>query len=117
LRKVAVAKILYQLGGRLRVAISGGGRLDEPIAKCLLGFGLDADVPAALGSSEAKKAALKRIAAQMQEFLSFARIRNVYLALDSWTVDNGLMTATQKLRHAKILERYEEAIAALYARR
>jgi long-chain acyl-CoA synthetase len=74
--------------------------------------GLDPD---ALSSNEAKKAALKRIATQLQEFPSYARIRDVYLTLDPWTVENGLMTATQKLRHAKILERYQDVIGALYA--
>ena len=65
--------------------------------------------------SYAKKAALKRIATQLQEFPSYARIRDVYLTLDPWTVENGLMTATQKLRHAKILERYQDVIGTLYA--
>jgi long-chain acyl-CoA synthetase len=74
--------------------------------------GLDPD---ALSSNEAKKAALKRIATQLQEFPSYARIRDVYLTLDPWTVENGLMTATQKLRHAKILERYQDVIGTLYA--
>ena len=78
-------------------------------------LGLDSDSPSALGSSETKKAALARIAAQLREFPSYARIRDVYLTLDPWTVDNGLMTATQKLRHAKILERFQDVVEMLYA--
>jgi len=79
-------------------------------------LGLNSSSPAALGSSEAKNAALKRIAALTQDFPSYARIRDVHLTLDPWTVDNGLMTATQKLRHARILEHFEDVIQTLYAR-
>ncbi|UCH46864.1 MAG: long-chain fatty acid--CoA ligase [Betaproteobacteria bacterium] len=78
-------------------------------------LGLDANSPTALASSEAKKAALKRIATLLQEFPSYARVRDVYLTLDPWTVENGLLTATQKLRHARILERFEDVIGRLYA--
>ncbi|MGD8477353.1 MAG: AMP-dependent synthetase/ligase, partial [Burkholderiales bacterium] len=78
-------------------------------------LGLDSNSPAALGTSKARKAALARIAVQTQAFPSYARIRDVHLTLDPWTVDNGLMTATQKLRHAKILERFEDVIEKLYA--
>lgn len=77
--------------------------------------GLNADAPDMLGSTEAKKVALKHIATQLQEFPSYARVRDVYLTLEPWTVDNGLMTATQKLRHAKILERYQDVVGALYS--
>ena len=60
--------------------------------------------------------ALNRIKAQTQAFPSYARIRGVHLTIDPWTVDNGLMTATQKLRHAKILEHFEDVIESLYAK-
>ena len=77
-------------------------------------LGVDAASPEALNSSEAKKAALDRIAIHLQEFPSYARVRDVHLTLEPWTVENGLMTATQKLRHAKILERFEDVVAVLY---
>ena len=37
------------------------------------------------------------------------------LALKPWTVDNGLITPTMKLRRGQILQYYGGAIAALYA--
>ncbi len=40
LRRLAAAPVLERLGGRLRVAISGGGPLDESIARFFLGLGL-----------------------------------------------------------------------------
>ncbi|KPK34982.1 MAG: hypothetical protein AMJ66_02460 [Betaproteobacteria bacterium SG8_40] len=87
----------------------------EAWAQLAAGSGLNPDSPDALASSEAIELALLRIAAQLKEFPSYARVRKVYLTLDPWTVDNGLMTATQKLRHAKILEHFEDVISALYA--
>ena len=87
----------------------------EAWAQAATELGLDSNSPAALGSGEAKKTALKRIETQTQSFPSYARIRDVHLTLDPWTIENGLMTATQKLRHVKILERFEEAIEKLYS--
>ncbi len=87
----------------------------EAWAQTAAELGLDPGSPAALHSSEAKKNALNRIKAQTKAFPSYARIRGVHLTLDPWTVDNGLMTATQKLRHAKILEHFEDVIESLYA--
>ncbi|UCD68113.1 MAG: long-chain fatty acid--CoA ligase [Betaproteobacteria bacterium] len=78
-------------------------------------LGLDAESPTTLASIEAKKAVLKRVATLLKEFPSYARVRDTYLTLEPWTVDNGLMTATQKLRHAKILEHFEDVIETLYA--
>ena len=77
--------------------------------------GLHPDAPDALASTDAKELALQRIATQLKAFPSYARIRSVYLTLEPWTVDNGLMTATQKLRNGKILERFEDVINTLYA--
>jgi len=77
-------------------------------------LGVDPDNPNSLNSKEAKAAVLQRIEVQLHEFPSYARIRAVNLTLEPWTIDNGLMTSTQKLRRAQIMERFEEAIDALY---
>lgn len=87
----------------------------EAWARAAAELGLDPSSPDAIASGEAKKHALTRIAAQTQHFPAYARIRDVHLTLDPWTIDNGLMTATQKLRHGKILERFEDAIERLYS--
>ena len=62
-----------------------------------------------------KSAILQRINAQLHEFPAYARVRAVYLTLEPWTIENGLMTSTQKLRRTQIMERLQEAIEALYA--
>ena len=78
-------------------------------------LGMDPDHPASLQAAEVKSAILQRINAQLHEFPAYARIRAVHLTLEPWTIENGLMTSTQKLRRTQIMERLQEAIEALYA--
>ena len=78
-------------------------------------LGMDPDHPASLQAAEVKSAILQRINAQLHEFPAYARVRAVYLTLEPWTIENGLMTSTQKLRRTQIMERLQEAIEALYA--
>ena len=78
-------------------------------------LGLDSNDPASLRSSRVNDAVLPRINAQLHEFPAYAQIRAAYLTLKPWTIDNGLMTSTQKLRRAQIMEYLEDAINTLYA--
>lgn len=78
-------------------------------------LGMDPDHPASLQAAEVKSAILQRINAQLHEFPAYARIRAVHLTLEPWTIENGLMTSTQKLRRTQIMERLQEVIEALYA--
>ncbi|MDA8095020.1 MAG: AMP-dependent synthetase/ligase [Betaproteobacteria bacterium] len=81
-------------------------------------FALDAQVPAGpegLDAPKAKAAALARIAAQIGNFPSYARIRRVALLDEPWTVKNGLLTATLKLRRPVLLARFQAVIETLYA--
>lgn len=76
---------------------------------------MDPDHPASLLSAEVKSAILQRIEAQLHEFPAYARVRAVHLTLEPWTIENGLMTSTQKLRRAQIIESFDKIIQELYA--
>ncbi len=78
-------------------------------------LGVDANDLSTINCVEVNAAVLQRINAQLQEFPAYAQVRAVYLTLEPWTIDNGLMTATQKLRRAQIIERFEETVDSLYA--
>jgi long-chain acyl-CoA synthetase len=78
-------------------------------------IGLDPDDPAALGDAGAKRAVLRRAEQALAAFPGYARVREVHLAGEPWTVENGLLTATLKPRRAEILRRHADAVAALYA--
>lgn len=76
--------------------------------------GLDPDAPAALTSKAAEKLALERIAEQIREFPGYAQVRRAGLLLEPWSIENGLLTPTLKMRRAPVLERHREIVAALY---
>ena len=84
------------------------GRLAEEL-------GVDRDAPASLRAPEVHTAVLGRMEPLLQAFPAYAQVRAVHLSLEPWTIENGLATPTQKLRRPLIMERYAEAIDALYA--
>ena len=64
-----------------------------------------------------EKAILARIAKQIETFPGYATIRRAHLSLEPWTVDNGLLTPTLKIKRPQISMRYQEEIETLYASR
>jgi long-chain acyl-CoA synthetase len=57
---------------------------------------------------------IARIRKCLQAFPSYAKIRRVLLSLEPWTVDNGLLTPTLKVKRNKVLELHAKAIQDLY---
>lgn len=50
----------------------------------------------------------------MTEFPGYAKIYRAYVTLQPWTVENGLLTPTLKLKRQQIIERYQEQLADMY---
>ncbi len=71
--------------------------------------------PTALNDSRAVKLLLQRVAAQLDGFPGYAQVRRLYATLDVWSVENGLLTPTMKMKRGPLAEKYQDAIAALYA--
>lgn len=67
------------------------------------------------GSKGAEELLRSRIAAQMKEFPGYAQVRRVTATLDPWTVENGLLTPTMKLKRAKVIEKFNAEIDGMYA--
>lgn len=76
--------------------------------------GLDANNPSVLQDEKTEKLVLERIAGQVRMFPGYAQIRRIYLSLEPWTVDNGLLTPTLKLKRNKVMERLAEPVKELY---
>ena len=55
-----------------------------------------------------------RIARQLNDFPGYAQIHGVSLGLEPWTVDNGLLTPTLKMKRMRIMERYADSVSELY---
>lgn len=57
---------------------------------------------------------LARIATRLRGFPAGAEIRRLTLVAEPWSVEDGFMTATMKLRRARILGHYAEEVRGLY---
>ncbi|MGH8510767.1 MAG: AMP-dependent synthetase/ligase [Gammaproteobacteria bacterium] len=66
-------------------------------------LGLDPDDRATLDQARIHSAVLDRIAMQLHAFPGFAKVRSVSLSLEPWTVENGLLTPTLKVRRNQVL--------------
>jgi long-chain acyl-CoA synthetase len=51
---------------------------------------------------------------RLREFPSYAKIRRVVLRLEPWTVENGLLTPTLKVKRNKVLEYFQTTVDTLY---
>ena len=76
--------------------------------------GLATDWPASLHASQAKGYALQRVAQQIQSFPGYARIRRISLLNEAWSIENGLLTPTLKVKRAKVLEHFKKDFDELY---
>lgn len=77
-------------------------------------YGLDPDSPSSLEDSELLKDMLKRVRAALRDFPGYAKIRRATLVLEPWSVENGLLTPTLKVRRPRVVERYREVIDRMY---
>ena len=66
------------------------------------------------GRDRAEKFVVARIAERIKGFPGYAQIRKVALVTDKWTVDNGMLTPTLKLKRNQIVERYKDQVDAIY---
>ncbi len=64
-----------------------------------------------------KKAVLDEISKQICGFPGYAKVRHVAIEDEPWTVENGLITPTLKLRRNRILDFCQKNVASLYSKR
>lgn len=78
-------------------------------------LGLDADDVTALQSAKAKDAVLTRLATLLDMFPGYAQIHAVYLTCETWSVENGLLTPTLKLKRSELEKHFAQEISELYS--
>jgi long-chain acyl-CoA synthetase len=78
-------------------------------------LGLDPHAANSLQSSAARDSVLQRIRALTRDFPYYAQPRGVVPSLQSWTVENGLMTPTLKLKRKNLAAHFALEIDRLYA--
>lgn len=84
----------------------------EKLAKEL---NVDPNDPNALTTSAVRNAVVKRAKAAAADFPHYALPRNVVLSLEPWTIENGFLTPTLKLKRGPLSKHYAAQIDALYA--
>jgi len=70
--------------------------------------------PDAFSQRNVEKAILKRVSLRLKDFPGYAKIRRAYITLKPWTVDDGLLTPTLKIKRPKVMKRFSNEIEALY---
>jgi long-chain acyl-CoA synthetase len=77
-------------------------------------LGLDPQAPSSLEHPEVVAAAQSRVDRQLRGFPGYAKIRRLVLSTEAWTVDNGLLTPTLKVKRSKVLEGFRPRIEKVY---
>lgn len=88
----------------------------EPWERMARGLGLDPAKPESLEAPAAVGAALERIRELTKAFPHYAQPRAVALTREPWTVENGLITPTLKLKRNNLVARYADVMERLYRR-
>jgi len=75
---------------------------------------LDPELRHLIQDNKVEKIVLDRIFHQIREFPGYAKIHRAALVPEPWTVENGMLTPTLKLRRAQVLDRYKAEVSRLY---
>ena len=76
--------------------------------------GLDPASAQSLQTPQAEQLVLERINAQIKAFPGYAQVRRAALFVEPWTVENGLLTPTLKLKRARVIEQHQSEYEQLY---
>jgi long-chain acyl-CoA synthetase len=77
-------------------------------------IGIRADMPEALTDSRVEAKVLKRIARNLRGFPGYAKVNRALLLREPWTIENGLLTPTLKIKRAEVAQRFAGEIRELY---
>ena len=76
--------------------------------------GLDPLDPESLKNKKLMSAVLKQIAKALHDFPGYAKVRRVSLSLQPWTIEDGLVTPTLKIKRALVVKKFQKEIEGMY---
>jgi long-chain acyl-CoA synthetase len=85
--------------------------------KLATSLNVKADDSQSLSNPAAQNAVMQRVKSALRGFPKYARIRAVYMMLEPWRVEDGLLTPTMKLKRAELQKRFSERIDELYKKK
>ncbi len=107
-----LAALLVLNRERWRVFAAGLGLDGEGAA--VPGGAAAPDYAAALDDARVRDEVCRRVGGLLGAFPGYARVRRVALTLEPWTVENGMLTPTLKLRRAQVLAHMRAVLEGLY---
>ena len=77
-------------------------------------LGLNAEDTGSLQRAETIEAVLHKLAVLLGTFPGYAQIHAVYLSCNSWSIENGLLTPTMKIKRSELEKHFSEEIKEMY---
>lgn len=77
-------------------------------------IGIRPDMPEALTDSAVEAKVLRRIARNLRGFPGYANVHRVLLLREPWSIDNGLLTPTLKIKRNEVAHQFAMQIKQLY---
>ncbi len=78
------------------------------------GMNLDPNDKNALRDEALEKAVCEKLGCLLSEFPGYAQVRRASCKLDAWTIEDGLITPTLKLKRNRILDHFADEIDRMY---
>ena len=76
--------------------------------------GLDPLDPESLKNKKLMATMIKKIATALHDFPGYAKVRRVSLSLQPWTIEDGLVTPTLKIKRALVVKKFQKEIEGMY---
>ena len=76
--------------------------------------GVRADMPESLRDTRIEQQVLQRIAQLIKEFPGYAKVRRILLLTEPWSIENGMMTPTLKVKRGAVVAYFDKEVAELY---
>ncbi|MDH5446708.1 MAG: long-chain fatty acid--CoA ligase [Gammaproteobacteria bacterium] len=67
-----------------------------------------------VADNKLNKALIKTVGECLSDFPGYAKIRRITPLLEPWTVENGLLTPTLKIKRPLVINQYQQAIEQMY---
>jgi long-chain acyl-CoA synthetase len=96
----------------VELAILGDDTFEQIL---LLGEGRPFLTLLAVANEADEKALVQRANERLKAFPRYIRVRRAIVSPDPWTVENGLLTPTMKVKRNQVLKRFAPEIDAVYA--
>ncbi|MCW9048568.1 MAG: long-chain fatty acid--CoA ligase [Gammaproteobacteria bacterium] len=101
--------------GEARAFLSAVLVLDpDAWADMAVSLNIHPESPEAFLDRKVEKSILNRVSSRLKNFPGYAKIRRAHITLDPWTVDDGLLTPTLKIKRPKVMKKFADEIETLY---